>query len=640
MQVPLLNCYAAARPFKLLFLKKRTSAVASIASHLRHFPPRLQVMLRWLIYLAIHLAITSVAFATIGSVVPGTNKGDLVFKTGVWDTTAIAWGNYSDWIEHKSGFGVLNIKTKARDSNGAVYDDTLQMKAAGFLEGMLTLPRIKNHHKNMRSWMMGELGLNQSAEFPTVFKDFMADQDKWMRSQIATHAADRSADSSTWWQVGLILSQFDGLVQATEASGINEFEMQMLNGLGDFFDLLPALMPSRAPLGRWKDMQPADLMDKVTETSRCSGLIKVTADLSEIYAGHSTFFIYPQMLRIYKHYHFELTGDADGADADPPANMATSFSSYPGLISSIDDFYLMQDTQLVMVQTTNSVFDASLYKLVTPQSLLAWHRVRTACQIAENGADWSAVIDFHNSGTYNNQYMVIDYKLFEQGKRELATGEGTRALKPGVLWVSEQIPGLVKYADVTQELERGYWPSYNVPYFEEVYNKSGYPQVLHHFAQMANENTNSSSVAAADAIATLSGLKYQTAPRANIFRRDQASVVDMASFQALLRSNDYSSDPLAGGDADKAICIRGDLSSRHSDGGCLDTKVTMGSWVKDGKTAAVNGPTLGGTGAFLKPGAKALPPFTWDSVPAAGAHAGLPDKWEFEFEEMQPAAWL
>ena len=101
-----------------------------------------------------------------------------------------------------------------------------------------------------------------------------------------------------------------------------------------------------------------------------------------------------------------------------------------------------------------------------------------------------------------------------------------------------------------------------------------------------------------------------------------------------------SLDALAGGDADKAICIRGDLSSRHSDGGCLDTKVTMGSWVKDGKTAAVNGPTLGGTGAFLKPGAKALPPFTWDSVPAAGAHAGLPDKWEFEFEEMQPAAWL
>ncbi len=31
-----------------------------------------------------------------------------------------------------------------------------------------------------------------------------------------------------------------------------------------------------------------------------------------------------------------------------------------------------------------------------------------------------------------------------------------------------QIPGLVVSGDVTQDLERGYWPSYNVPYFPEV----------------------------------------------------------------------------------------------------------------------------------------------------------------------------
>ena len=62
--------------------------------------------------------------------------------------------------------------------------------------------------------------------------------------------------------------------------------------------------------------------------------------------------------------------------------------------------------------------------------------------------------------------MVVDYKLFEQGKRELATGTGEAALKPNTLWVSEQIPGTVAMADVTQQLERGYWPSYNVPYFE------------------------------------------------------------------------------------------------------------------------------------------------------------------------------
>ena len=172
---------------------------------------------------------------------------------------------------------------------------------------------------------------------------------------------------------------------------------------------------------------------------------------------------------------------------------------------------------------------------------------------------------------------------------------------------------------------------------KDVYNKSGYPDVLRHFKASSSASSFSSYTAA-----SLSGLEYQTAPRANIFRRDQASVVDMASFQALMRSNDYTADPLSAGDADKAICIRGDLSSRKSDGGCLDTKVTMGAWVKEGKTAAVNGPTRGGTGPFMRPGATPLPAFTWESVPAAsvGAHAGLPDTWEFEFEDMQPAAWL
>ncbi len=45
-----------------------------------------------------------------------------------------------------------------------------------------------------------------------------------------------------------------------------------------------------------------------------------------------------------------------------------SFSSYPGFLESLDDFYLM-DTGLVMLQTTNSIFDNSLYQYVVPESV-------------------------------------------------------------------------------------------------------------------------------------------------------------------------------------------------------------------------------------------------------------------------------
>ena len=56
------------------------------------------------------------------------------------------------------------------------------------------------------------------------------------------------------------------------------------------------------------------------------------------------------------------------------------------------------------------------------------------------------------AGTYNNQYMVVDLKLFTPGQN----------LRPGLLTILEQIPGLVIYADQTALLERGYWPRFDI----------------------------------------------------------------------------------------------------------------------------------------------------------------------------------
>jgi hypothetical protein len=58
----------------------------------------------------------------------------------------------------------------------------------------------------------------------------------------------------------------------------------------------------------------------------------------------------------------------------------------------------------------------------------------------------------------NNQYMVVDLNKFVPGE----------ALRPGLLWVAEQVPGLVAAADMTPMLAFGYWPSFNVPFFPEV----------------------------------------------------------------------------------------------------------------------------------------------------------------------------
>ena len=64
------------------------------------------------------------------------------------------------------------------------------------------------------------------------------------------------------------------------------------------------------------------------------------------------------------------------------------------------------------------------------------------------------------------RYMILDLKRFTPG----------RDLRPGLLWVVEQIPGLVASRDMTEQLARGYWPSYNIPYFPEVETASNFCQ--------------------------------------------------------------------------------------------------------------------------------------------------------------------
>eukprot|EP01099_Mayorella_cantabrigiensis_P006201 TRINITY_DN5130_c0_g1_i1.p1 TRINITY_DN5130_c0_g1~~TRINITY_DN5130_c0_g1_i1.p1 ORF type:complete len:299 (-),score=70.55 TRINITY_DN5130_c0_g1_i1:129-1025(-) len=293
------------------------------------------------------------------------------------------------------------------------------------------------------------------------------------------------------------------------------------------------------------------------------------------------------MVRIYKHYHFQTNQTV--------AAKKVSFSSYPGCLSSLDDFYIM-DSGLVMLQTTNNIFNQTLYKQVVPQSLLAWQRVRLANTLASTGKEWANLVAQYNSGTYNNQYMVIDYKKWVPKE----------PLQDGLLWVVEQIPGYVHSADQTTILGFGYWPSYNIPFYSDIYKKSGYPAVIEKYG---------------------TDYTYDLAPRAKIFRRDQTSVKDLQSLKDLMRYNNYLNDSYANGDPWAAICARGDLDpSSPSANGCYDTKVTFSAWIKELHSEGINGPTTSND----------LPPFVWTSKFDDSAHFGQPSEFDYSFVTMKP----
>jgi hypothetical protein len=91
-----------------------------------------------------------------------------------------------------------------------------------------------------------------------------------------------------------------------------------------------------------------------------------------------------------------------------------------------------------------------------------------------------------------------------------------KEIQDGALWVVEQIPGLVVSGDQTKILRNGHWASYNAPFYEEIYNKSGYPRVI-----------------------ARRGVEYshELSPRAKIFRRDGEKVHDMKTMMDIMRYN-------------------------------------------------------------------------------------------------------
>ena len=101
-----------------------------------------------------------------------------------------------------------------------------------------------------------------------------------------------------------------------------------------------------------------------------------------------------------------------------------------GMLSSMDDFYIL-DSRMVVTETSNDVYDISLLELSTNQAGLSWHRVRIANMMADDGPSWAALIGTHNSGTYTNQYMVVDLKKFEPYSE----------LQAGLLTIAEVMPG-------------------------------------------------------------------------------------------------------------------------------------------------------------------------------------------------------
>ena len=484
------------------------------------------------------------------------------------------------------GWSRLHIQTKATDD----HDDQQVAYLAGYLEGFLTSDLIQNHYYNLNHSQFNGEGL------PANVKQFFINQYAFMDKQykeIIKEATSQATKEYKFWNAATANHfQYLGLVDGynssvKEENQIDLYNMQIISSTGDLFDLIYYQSNSFPCL---TCLSPEELTMNIITNGHCSALIKLADDFSDVFFAHNSWFVYANMTRILKEYNFTLSGSK--------AN-SMIMSSYPGVLASMDDFYLTS-AKLVVIETTNSVFDEQLYAHLTPSSVQTWSRAAVANRLANSPEEWVSYFEIANSGTYNCQFMVADIKRIDLENK---------VISDGALLVAEQIPGLILSEDVTEYLKKGYWASYNIPYIRQIWEVSGYAELL---AKRPEQYTV---------------LDYNLASRAQIFRRDSWQVKDIESMKWQIRHNDYQGDELSLNDPSLTISCRYDLAKRGACFGAYDAKVTSLKTIIESlglKFFAVAGPTT------------QQPPLVWEGKACAGSpRKGLRDDYRFDWVEFE-----
>ncbi|RHZ28446.1 hypothetical protein DYB31_015412 [Aphanomyces astaci] len=373
-------------------------------------------------------------------------------------------------------------------------------------------------------------------------------------------------DTLHWAMVGGVLAQLEGLVQGyndhrgVEDSSLSELDLLFLNADGDMPNLIARTMPPAADAAT-----VTSLTKPSTSNFKCSALIRILDN--DLLWGHATWDTYTALNKMFKHYDLPLPSHSMASRAGQERHNSRrriSMSSSPGYLSSVDDWYLL-DSGLGVMETTNGNYNATLAAMISPDSCLSWVRTKVANALAVDGPSWTVYFGAYNSGTYNNQWMVLDTSRFADG-----------ALLPHGLTLLEQLPGEIMVQDVSNVVNtQGYWASYNIPYFEHIYNKSG-------FAAKAAAST----------------------------------------------ANNYQHDELSLGDPGRAIAARYDLASNPLEfalNGAIDAKVTSVHLARQLQCEAVLGPSNDNQ-----------PTFEWTAAfDKLALHKGHPTAFNFSFIAMR-----
>lgn len=472
-------------------------------------------------------------------------------------------------------------------TTNSIFNDELQAEAAGRLEGELTKDRIYPHYLNIKD------------DFPMTDKvsDFLEKQESFVFDSMQNGGKNDPMLYNAYLikiQYNAIMDQYNSVVDSSRKLSKNDFHI--LNYVAELPDIFDKFRVQQHGETDYTKMTKEQLEENFLKRTHCSSIFKSKNDLSEIYFGHNTWNTYYSTIRIIKEYNLNYNNRW-------VKSKNIIFTSYPATMSSLDDFYLSSHG-LVTIETTNIFYNDTLFNEITHEALFTGERAMISNRISNSSKEWTENFKKYNSGTYNNQFMVLD-----KNKVNLVN----KSIENDAFYIVEQLPGFAKSNNVTDFLKFGYWSSYNVPFDKEIYKRSLIQEVI---------DSNPSAAASID---------YDNCARTKIFRREQSSAVNLEGFMTLMRYNKYLTDPYSDKNPSSSISARSDL--RGSCSGAYDSKVGVLSDFSNGKVKfhLIGGPTWSEEDG--------IEPFSWSKAVSEKCrnhvHNLIPDTFKYDWIEYE-----
>lgn len=302
----------------------------------------------------------------------------------------------------------------------------------------------------------------------------------------------------------------------------------------------------------------------------------------DLLAGHVSSGDYAEMTRLMKTYdlHFNTP------------NHRVTLSSYPGCISSTDDYFITE-RGFVLMSTNLWVPESGEYSMParTNDGLPNFLRAMIATRLATQPRSWARLYGYVSGLAGAKQWLITDYGKLKPGQ----------LIANDTVWLVESMPRLQRAGDVSHAIrEDGFFEAHGVPHFRQIREAYG----MDDFGPGSYEESRQSAL------------------------RDKAGTIEtLASAREVLTESEPSR-----GAGQIPVTSRFDLDpERPIPLGGIDAKVTSKCMVSKMGFQAKAGPPLTTNGDA----------FRWrddegNEVFPGWPHRDLPDTWNFAWTNILP----